>query len=155
MSMLDQREKRETFRNDLSLRNKSAQSEGSTYKTHAEADANQARAGGRYSAELAQTVVGSEPFPKYPALPSGPWSGEDLVGQEPPLGYSVDGSRPEQFAVIPAQSATGGAPAKPSAVAAPPSSHESPTPRRNTAAPLSSHFGGVGGGLSPPIHRRL
>jgi hypothetical protein len=84
----------------LSLRNKTAQSQASTFSTFAEAEANQHK--GRYSAELAQTVIGSDPIPKYPALPSGPWSGEDLVGQEPPLGYSVDGSRPEQSSVFPA-----------------------------------------------------
>jgi hypothetical protein len=153
----EQRDRRETLQNDVWVRTQTSASKGSTFRDHAEAEANQAR--GRYSAELAQTVVGSEPIPKYPTLPSGPWSGEDLVGQEPSLGYSVDEmsrSRPEQFAVIPAQSATGGAPAVP-AVAAPPS-YPSPSPQRFQSRPpgrnnIATHS--VLGAGGDKLHRRI
>jgi hypothetical protein len=51
---------------------------------------------GRFDgAEGKQLVVGSTPGPIYPQLPaSSPWAGPDLVGQEPPLGFSVDELEP-------------------------------------------------------------
>jgi hypothetical protein len=57
--------------------------EGSTYLDRARADAAQLAAG-RFKVEASA-------IPTYPAQPSGsPWSGDDLVGKEPPLGYKID-----------------------------------------------------------------
>jgi hypothetical protein len=99
MSMTDQTERCETFLNDLSLRNKTS-GEATTFRTFAESDANQAR--GRYSAELATTVVGTTEFPPYPAA-SGPFQ-RDPVPDEPPLGFSVP--RPEPIVASPLVRAT-------------------------------------------------
>src|SRR5262245_56186534 len=76
----DQAEREAVLRNDARVRE-----QGSTYLAQTHSDV-----GGRFSAVGAQTVVGAEPFPRYPALPSGPWSGEDPCGTEPPLGYRID-----------------------------------------------------------------
>jgi hypothetical protein len=155
--MEEDRERLEVLRNDLKLRNQSAKSEASTFHDHAQADANVAR--GRYSAEMAQTVVGSTPIPKYPTLPSGPWSGEDPVGQEPPLGYSV--SRPEQSSVFPAPALP-----NPAAQASPSSADAglgsssgrpaSQVARQPTAGSSpSSQMGDAGAGRSSTFQRRL
>jgi hypothetical protein len=98
----EQIDRRRTLAYDLRVRNQTASDEASTFRTFAEADANQAR--GRYSAELATTVIGATPIPKYPELPSGPWSGQDPVPDEPPLGFSVP--RPEPIVASPLVRAT-------------------------------------------------
>jgi hypothetical protein len=157
-SELSQREKRETFRQDLSLRKQSAQSEASTFSTFAQSEMEQTRS--RFNAEQEQIVVGRDPIPKYPALSSGPWSGQDPVPDEEPLGYSVDEmsrSRPEQGPLSSARSATGeGAPAKPPVVAAPSSS--SPSPQRFQDRPpsrdnIATHS--VLGAGGDKLHRRI
>jgi len=55
---------------------------------------------GRYSAAMGKpTVVGSTSGVQYPQLPSSsPWSGSDPVGQEPPLGFSVNDLEPSMAA---------------------------------------------------------
>jgi hypothetical protein len=61
--------------------------EGSTYVARARADAAQL-ASGRFKDEASAKVPA---VPIYPAQPSGsPWSGDDLVGKEPPLGFKID-----------------------------------------------------------------
>jgi hypothetical protein len=81
----EQRDRRETLQNDVRVRD-----QGATFLgfTHSEV-------GGRFKVESKEYIVGSEPFPKYPALPaSSPWSGNDPVPDEPPL------SRPEQSSAV-------------------------------------------------------
>ena len=51
-------------------------------------------AGGRYAKLTPSNVTGSTPSPQYPQIPSGPWSGDDPVPNEEPLGFSVDAMEP-------------------------------------------------------------
>jgi hypothetical protein len=88
---------------------------GGTFFSHTHADD---EAGGRFQKVNAATVIGSTPLPKYPELPSGPWSGSDPVGQEPPLGYSVDAMPPLEYAL--AESPSAGASQDGPAAAVPP-----------------------------------
>jgi hypothetical protein len=82
------------------------QAEASTYFQHA----HHPDIGGRFALEGTPQIVGSTPTPRYPQLPSGPWSGEDLVGTEPPLGFRVDDMVPLEHTSVPpvaASEATG------------------------------------------------
>jgi hypothetical protein len=74
----------------------------STSHTHPEDEA-----GGRFQKVNAATVIGSEPTPKYPILPAGPWSGTDPVSTEPPLGYSVNQMMPLEPSASPSVEGTG------------------------------------------------
>jgi hypothetical protein len=65
---------------------------GSTFLDHARSSADD-ELGGRFARHQPQTIIGATPLPKYPAG-SGPWSGADPVGQEPPLGFSVNDLEP-------------------------------------------------------------
>jgi hypothetical protein len=155
MSMLDQREKRRTFENDLSLRNKSAQSEASTFQNFAQSEANVAR--GRFTAELAQTVVGTEPLPRYPQLPSSsPWSGLGPdPGQEPPLGYSTD--RMSRPAPVEAEPNPANAPSDPLDVERAGLGLSSGRPASGctpTSGASLSQMGDAGAGRSQRFHRR-
>jgi hypothetical protein len=98
-----------TLRNDQRVRE-----QGSTMFDHARAALDD-EAGGRYARTTPATVVGSQPFVRYPQLPSGPWSGSDPVGQEPPLGHRVDQmpglEPPAVSSPWPAVAAQAGAPA--------------------------------------------
>jgi hypothetical protein len=60
-----------------------------SYFSHAHPDE-----GGRFAAINKSTVTGSTPVPQYPPQPtSSPWASA-AVGQEPPLGFSVDEMQP-------------------------------------------------------------
>ena len=82
--------RRATLENDRKVREANAarlREQAGTFLSHTHADT----AGGRFAAAEAQTVIGRDSAPHYPQLPaSSPWGGEDLVGPEPPLGFSVD-----------------------------------------------------------------
>jgi hypothetical protein len=80
MSMLDQSEKRRTLQTDIRVRDQSSTLLGFTHS----------EVGGRFKAVTKEHVVGESAIPHYPALRSGPWSGEDPVAQEPPFGHSID-----------------------------------------------------------------
>jgi hypothetical protein len=85
----EQQERREVLLQDLDVRRRQEreqQSRGSTFLDHARVD----DVGGRFGAVNDVTIVGRDGPPRYPTLPSGPWSGEDPVGIEPSLGYRVD-----------------------------------------------------------------
>ena len=76
----EQDEKRRILANDLSVR------DSGTFLSHTHSEA-----GGRFASVESQQVIGRDGAPRYPALPSSsPWAGPDLVGPEPPLGFSVD-----------------------------------------------------------------
>ena len=61
---------------------------GGTYHDIASSEAAVPR--GRFTAHERSTVTGATPASRYPTLPaSSPWASEP-VGQEPPLGFSVD-----------------------------------------------------------------
>jgi hypothetical protein len=83
----DQIDRRETLRQDASLRQ---QQGSSTFLDHVEEPP-----GGRFAIEGRPYKVGSEPFVKYPQLPaSSPWH-SDPVPDEKALGHSIDAmSRP-------------------------------------------------------------
>jgi hypothetical protein len=104
----EQRERRETFAQDLDLRRRQEreqQSKGATYLDHYRSEL-----GGRFSA-LETEIVTGRPSPQPPPLPaSSPWAGEDPVGIEPPLGYAVDEMVPLDLPTVdPAARDTGGA----------------------------------------------
>jgi hypothetical protein len=82
----EQAERREVLRNDQRVRE-----QGSTYYGHTHSDL-----GGRFAlAQGREQIIGESPTPIYPALPaSSPWAGPDLVGKEPPVGYSVNALEP-------------------------------------------------------------
>jgi hypothetical protein len=95
-------------------------------------------AGGRFAKqEGAQPqVIGTDPIPKYPQLPSGPWSGDDPVGIEPLLGYRID-AMPEL-----GQNPTGTSqPVAPGGAEAP-STHPRGLSVEHAAPPSSSDDGG-------------
>jgi hypothetical protein len=82
---ISQREKRRILAEDRQVR--------TTYLHHAESSVDDDR-GGRYAAiEKSATVVGAGPvsYPQQP--PTSPWH-HDPIGDEPPLGYSVDAIEP-------------------------------------------------------------
>jgi hypothetical protein len=79
----EQQERREYIEDERRKRQ-----QGSTFHQHAIADAEFDR--GRFTANEKVTVIGSSETPQYPQLPSGPWSGQDPVPDEPPLGFSVN-----------------------------------------------------------------
>jgi hypothetical protein len=84
----DQAERRRVLANDARVRE---QDQAGTFLSHTHSDA-----GGRFAQVGAQTVVGADPIPQYPPA-SSPWQGPDLVGQEPPLGYSVNDLTPHEL----------------------------------------------------------
>jgi hypothetical protein len=59
---------------------------GTTYYERAQAD-QQLERQGRFAGV-------NPPLQEWPKLPSGPWSGADPVGPEPPLGFSVNDQEP-------------------------------------------------------------
>jgi hypothetical protein len=93
-SQEEQIEREATMRNDASVREQQKQREAaqrdqsSTFHQHAQSQAND-EAGGRFAAVNPATVVGAQPLPTYPQLPSSsPWPGaQPEPGIEPPLGY--------------------------------------------------------------------
>ena len=91
----EQAERREVLRNDQRVRE-----QGATYFSHTHSDL-----GGRFAlAQDREQIVGESPAPQYPALPaSSPWAGPDLVGPEPPLGYSVNALEPSAVSTSPAE----------------------------------------------------
>jgi hypothetical protein len=107
---------------------KRRQPEGSTFHQFANADAETDR--GRFTVTEKSTVVGAKAVPEYPRPPTGPWSGEDLVGTEPPTGYEIDAVEPLLPPTETCAVGTGGAVDEPSGLppltdverAAPPSS---------------------------------
>ena len=74
---IEQKERADVLKNDLRNNNTS------TFLDHTHNDI-----GGRFSAVSNPTVIGTEPFPRYPQLPaSSPWAGPDLVGDEPLMAF--------------------------------------------------------------------
>jgi hypothetical protein len=89
------------------------QERASTMLDHAQSAINDEH-GGRFARIQPQMiVVGADPIPNYPAAGS-PWQGPDLVGQEPPLGYSVDDLEAPIGALVSPPIATGPADSAPS-----------------------------------------
>jgi len=95
-SQFDQHERRAVLRNDASVReqaerrrvfaqDQSLRPQATTMHQFAQADALTPR--GRFSAVEAQTVVGANPVPNYPAAAA---HQADPCGIEPPLGYRID-----------------------------------------------------------------
>jgi hypothetical protein len=82
---ISQREKRRILAEDRQVR--------TTYLQHAESSVDDDR-GGRFAAiEKSATVVGAAPI-SYPQQPAtSPWA-RDVIGDEPPLGYSVEDHDP-------------------------------------------------------------
>jgi hypothetical protein len=90
-SQEEQIERIETIENDRLVREaeqRRIQLEGTTMHQHAQSAAND-EAGGRFASVNPTTVVGAQPLPVYPQLPSSsPWSGtQPEPGIEPPLGF--------------------------------------------------------------------
>jgi hypothetical protein len=83
---ISQAERRRVLENDRLAR------EGSTYHNHAVSSANDLM-GGRFGVDSKSVVIGSSPI-SYPRIPSGPWSGADIVPPEQPLGYAIDQQEP-------------------------------------------------------------
>ena len=78
---IDQVERTRTLENDRLVRE-----QGGTFLSRTHSDL-----GGRYSAVGAQTVVGADPIPNYPAAAV---HQHDPCGQEQPLGYRVNDLNP-------------------------------------------------------------
>ena len=78
-NQIDQHERRETLRNDLRVKQ---QEQAGTFMSHTHSEM-----GGRFSGVGAQTIVGAEPIPNYPA--AAPHQ-HDPCGPEKPLGYAID-----------------------------------------------------------------
>jgi hypothetical protein len=97
----EDRERRETLRNDLSVRQQQEESrrvfaqdqslpnQATTFHQFAQADAETPR--GRFTQVDAATVVGANPFPNYPAAAA---HQRDPVPDEPALGYAIDDLNP-------------------------------------------------------------
>jgi hypothetical protein len=83
-SQIDQHERKQVLRNDLKVRQQQEQSGTYLSQTHSDL-------GGRFSVVDAQTVVGADPIPAYPAAAA---HQRDPVGQEPALGYRIDELEP-------------------------------------------------------------
>ena len=80
---ISQKEKREVMRNDRL----------NTYQAHAAASVDEER-GGRFSVQTKLTVIGQSPI-TYPQQPqTSPANQAALVGDEAPLGYSVENHEP-------------------------------------------------------------
>jgi hypothetical protein len=99
-SQEEQEERKRVTLQDADLRRQQQQQEQSqrdptgTFFSHTHAD--EISGGGRFAAVNPATVVGAQPLPTYPQLPSSsPWSGSDPVPDEPPLGFRID-VMPEQ-----------------------------------------------------------
>lgn len=89
------------------LKHDSFNSRGDSFNSRAIADA--LAQAGRFAAENRATVIGSEAV-EYPRLPAeSPWAC-DMVGLEPPLGFSVDAMEPcgEAHELAAGKSAEGG-----------------------------------------------
>lgn len=98
----EDRERRETLRNDLSVRQQQEESrrvfaqdqslpnQATTFHQFAQADAETPR--GRFTQVDAATVVGANPFPNYPAAAA---HQRDPVPKEEPLGYRIDELEPD------------------------------------------------------------
>jgi hypothetical protein len=114
----EQRLRRTTLDHDRRLR----EEQGSTFlaQTHSEI-------GGRFAQVGAQTVVGAEPVPNYPAAAA---HQRDPCGIEPPLGYSVNELEPSIAATGPVEAQAGGPVDAPS----------SPLDVEHTGPSLSSKF---------------
>jgi hypothetical protein len=91
----DRKERIDTLRNDLSVREQERQraaKQPATYHGFAVAEASEHR--GRFAAINEAVVVGHAAQPSYPRLPeSSPWH-HDPVGPEEPLGFSVNALEP-------------------------------------------------------------
>jgi hypothetical protein len=86
-------DKRRVLANDLDVRRQeNEQRKASTYFAFGALEADEPR--GRFAAINETTIVGSSPLPTYPQLPSGPWSGPDMLPPEPPLGYEIHAVAP-------------------------------------------------------------
>jgi hypothetical protein len=93
----EDRERRETLRNDLKVRRQEEQ--GSAYIDHYTQDM-----GGRFASVGAATVVGADPIPNYPAAAA---HQHDPCGPEPSLGYRIDDPSDPVEASFFTQQATG------------------------------------------------
>jgi hypothetical protein len=97
----EEQERRETLENDRLVReaeHRRILREGTTFHQHAQSAAND-MAGGRFAAVNPTTVVGAQPLPTYPPLPSSsPWSGaQPEPGPEKPLGYEISKLTPHEL----------------------------------------------------------
>jgi hypothetical protein len=97
----EEQERRETLENDRLVREAEQRRillEGSTMHQHAQSAAND-EAGGRFASVNPATVVGAQPLPTYPQLPSSsPWSGTQPEPPiEPPTGYEVNRLTPYEL----------------------------------------------------------
>jgi hypothetical protein len=95
--------------------------QASSILDHAQAAAND-MAGGRFASVNAATVVGAQPLPVYPQLPSSsPWSGaQPEPGIEPPLGFDNPAFDESSATILHAEEGARVSEAPPSAVQAPP-----------------------------------
>jgi hypothetical protein len=88
----EQKLRRDTLDNDISVRQQQKQSvPPATFHSFAQAEADTPR--GRFTATEKATVIGVSP-PSYPELPSNSPFHHDVVGPEPPLGFSVEEMQP-------------------------------------------------------------
>jgi hypothetical protein len=100
----------------IARRRRLHEQQGSTFHQHGVTAADD-ESGGRFAKQegARPQVIGTDPIPKYPQLPSGPWSGDDPVPDEPPLGYRIDEMIPLESPTgvqsLSASVATGGPPA--------------------------------------------
>ena len=139
----EDRERRETLRNDLKVRQQQRE-QGASFHQFAEADA--AIPLGRFTQVNTATVVGGNAVPQYPAA-SSPWQGPDLVGLEPPTGYRIDAMTPDDPAELSSfpQQATG------------PTSDDAPSPnplsdeQRADVGPLSQSGEPMSGDVIAPL----
>jgi hypothetical protein len=137
----EQAERRATLENDRRLREQTG-----TYLSHTHDDIHQ----GRFAGVGPTTIVGTSPNP-YPPLPSSsPWSGPDLVGDEPPLSFD-NPALLEQPSSFTAQ-ATGGAP---SPGEAPSFSHGEPMPDGDAPSKMPVEVQRTGVGSPPSFRRRI
>jgi hypothetical protein len=90
---IEMKEKHRELMNDLAVRRAQQprpmigdDNAASTYQNFAQSDASLENQG-RFA--KAQHISGTQPTTQYPRLPSGPWSGPDPSGLEPPLGIDV------------------------------------------------------------------
>jgi hypothetical protein len=97
-AMEDDKLRREVLENDRKVRE---QQQAGTFFSHTHPED---EVGGRFARVSPMTIVGATPIPKYPQLPSGPWSGSDPVGQEPPTGVAIDYMRPLEPSMVGASS---------------------------------------------------
>src|SRR5262245_7087545 len=127
----DQHERRETLRNDLSVRQ---QEQGSTMHAHAQADAETPR--GRFSAVSAATVIGSK-SDVAGAYPAAAAAHQTEVPPEPPLGYRIDAMEP--LGLSPSAEAQGNSPNPASGEVVPFSASLDVEQRGAGLGPFSSH----------------